>query len=163
MILLRVVTLYWAGGVSAAPKIIPPILWCSSTISEANVGGMATDSEPSHQYSVTFWCCVMDGSRGAAWQNGVWCRWSVDEAKVCNWIPPCRKNGTHWYFWCLLNVCGGHTVDVSTARQWVVEVSAVATVTVGHPYWCRYLWACHAALVHGWQKSRADGGNCVEK
>ena len=40
-------------------------------------------------------CCVTDGSRGAVWQIGVWHR-SVYGAKVCHWIPPCRKYGIRW-------------------------------------------------------------------
>ena len=34
------------------------------TMSEADVGHMAVEAEPCHQYSVTFCCCVTDGSRG---------------------------------------------------------------------------------------------------
>ena len=33
---------------------------------------------------------------GQSDQKGVWHR-SMDEAKVWNWIPPCRKNCTHWH------------------------------------------------------------------
>jgi len=31
-------------------------------------------------------------------QNGIW-QGSADEAKVCHWIPLCRKSGTviHWH------------------------------------------------------------------
>jgi len=36
-----------------------------------NVGGTAVEAEPSHQYPVTFCCCVTDGSRGTARQNAV--------------------------------------------------------------------------------------------
>jgi len=43
----------------AAPKAVPPILLFWPTMSEVDVGGMAVEGEPSHQYSVT------DGSRGA--------------------------------------------------------------------------------------------------
>lgn len=49
----------------AAPKLIPPILLYWSMMSGVNVGGMAVDVEPSHRYSVTFCCCLTDGSRGA--------------------------------------------------------------------------------------------------
>jgi len=35
-------------------------------VSEADGGGMAVEVEPSHQYSVTFWRYVTDGSRGAS-------------------------------------------------------------------------------------------------
>jgi len=36
--------------------------------SEADVGGMAVEAEPFHQYPITFCCCVTDGSRGTVWQ-----------------------------------------------------------------------------------------------
>ena len=47
-----------------APKVMPPILLCWPTTSEANVGGIAVEAEPSHQYSVTFCGCETGGSRG---------------------------------------------------------------------------------------------------
>jgi len=50
---------------------------------EVDVGGMAVEAEPFHQYSIPFCCCMTDGSRGAVWWNGIW-RESVDEAKVLN-------------------------------------------------------------------------------
>jgi len=39
---------------------------------QADGGGMAVEVEPSHQYSVTFCCCMTEGCRGALWQNSVW-------------------------------------------------------------------------------------------
>jgi len=33
-------------------------------VSEADVGGMAVEAESSHQYSVTFCCCVTDAAEG---------------------------------------------------------------------------------------------------
>lgn len=48
----------------AAPKVMPPIALCWPT-SEMDVGGMAVEIEPSHQYSVELYCCMTDGSRGA--------------------------------------------------------------------------------------------------
>jgi len=38
----------------AAPKLIPPILLCWPTTSEANVVDMAVEVEPSRQYSLNF-------------------------------------------------------------------------------------------------------------
>ena len=38
----------------AALKVMPPILFCWPTMSEADVGGEAVGVEPSHQYS-TMW------------------------------------------------------------------------------------------------------------
>jgi len=77
-------------------KVIPPILWCWHMTSEADVGDTAVEAETSYQYSITCCCCMTDGSRGASWHNGAW-HGSAYEAKVCHWIPPCGKNGTHWH------------------------------------------------------------------
>jgi len=48
-----------------APKETSPFLLHWSMISEAAVGGMVVENEPSHQYPVIFSCHVTDGSRGA--------------------------------------------------------------------------------------------------
>ena len=53
-------------------------------------------------------------------KNVIWHE-SAHEAKMCHWIPPCGKSSTHW---CLLNVFGDQTVDVSTGWQWVVHFSS---------------------------------------
>ena len=107
----------------AAPKAMPPILLCWPMMSEEDVGGIAAEDEPSHQYSITFCCHETDGSRGGVWQNGVW-HGSVYEAKLCHWIPPCGKNGTYWpIHQYQLKVYGDQTVDVSTVRWWVVHIS----------------------------------------
>ena len=47
-----------------ALKVMLPVLLCWPMMLEATVGGMAVESEPSHQYSIT---CghATDGSRGA--------------------------------------------------------------------------------------------------
>ena len=73
--------------------MIIPILLCWTMMSEVDGGGMAAEVEPFLQYSITFLCHAIDGSRGAVWQTGVW-HGSVHEAKVCRWIPPCGKK---WY------------------------------------------------------------------
>jgi len=46
---------------------MPPILQCHPTTSEADIGGMAVEAEPSCQYSTTFCCHETDGSRGEKW------------------------------------------------------------------------------------------------
>jgi len=50
--------------VRTALKVMPPILSRWSVTSQADVGGMAVEVEPSHQYS-DMCCGVKDGSRGA--------------------------------------------------------------------------------------------------
>ena len=47
-----------------APSITPLILPVPYQ-TEMDVGGMAVESEPSHQYPITRFCRVTDGSRGA--------------------------------------------------------------------------------------------------
>jgi hypothetical protein len=46
-------------------KLMPPILLCWPMTSEADVGDMAVDFEPSRLYSIKFCCHVKDDSRGA--------------------------------------------------------------------------------------------------
>ena len=92
-------------------------------MSEVDAGGMAVEVEPSHQYSITCYCHVTDGSRGAVWQIGIW-HGNVYEAKVCHWIPPCKKMAPIDIHQQLLDVSGDQAVDVSTVRQWVVSFSS---------------------------------------
>ena len=49
-------------------------------MSEADVGHMVVEVEPSCQYSPAFCCCGTDGSKGAIWQNDIWhgSAWSKD-------------------------------------------------------------------------------------
>jgi len=49
---------------SAAPKVMSPILLYWLTMSKVGIGDMTAEVEPSHQYSVQFCCCLTDGSRG---------------------------------------------------------------------------------------------------
>ena len=48
-----------------ALKVMPPILLRWFTMTQADVGGMTAEVEPSHQYLITCCCHVTDGSRGA--------------------------------------------------------------------------------------------------
>ena len=48
-----------------APKLTPRVLLCWPTKSEADVGDMAVEVEPSRQYSIKFCCRVTDDNRGA--------------------------------------------------------------------------------------------------
>ena len=112
----------WLENTRAALKAVPPILLCWSTTSEADVGGMAVEVETSHQYSITFCCHVTDSSRGAVWQDGVWCG-SAKEEKVCHWTPPCGNGGTHWHLLMLAEHLWRPNKEVSMVRQWVVRFS----------------------------------------
>ena len=75
-----------------------PLQLCWHTAPEID-GGMAVEVEPSHQYSITFCCCMTDDSTDAVWQNGIWHE-SVDEAKVHQWIPSCEKK---WHLLTFIN------------------------------------------------------------
>ena len=95
--------------------------------------------------------CVGGSSRGVWDGHG-----SADETQVCNWIPPCEKNGAHWHslmlaeYWWRPNPW---IVGVSTvSRGWCIST----VVTVGHLCLCKLLWAWHAgfcsllAKMHRW-------------
>ena len=49
---------------SAALKVMPPVLFCWPRMSEVLDGGMAVEAEPSRQRSVEFCCCATVGSGG---------------------------------------------------------------------------------------------------
>ena len=130
-------------------------------LSEVYVGGVTAEVEPFHQYSITFCCCVTDGSRRAVWQNDVW-HGSVYEAKVCNWIPPCRKNGTHWHIsmlWRLNSECEHSEVVGGVFQQNRQQHERQAMFqTVVHSYHTRKRRASHSAHSHNADK----GGDYVE-
>jgi len=80
--------------------------------------------------SLTFCCWETDGIRGTVWQNDIWHEGAY-EAKVYCWIPPCRKNCTHWHssvlaehLWRPNNECKhGEAVD-SRFQQWTADFSS---------------------------------------
>jgi len=143
---------------------MPYILLFWPMTSEADAGGMVIEVEPSHQYSITFCCCATVGSRGAVWQNGIW-HGSVDEAKVCHWIPPCGKDGTHWHSLkldvCLWRPNGGceHSEVVGGAfqqweqQQWVTSAGAdfeeCGIQALVHCWWMHswWWWLCWKTVV----------------
>jgi len=47
----------------AAPKVIPPILFCWPAVSEEVIDGLAVEAELSYQYCIAYFCCATDGSR----------------------------------------------------------------------------------------------------
>ena len=114
------------GNARAALEAMLPVLLSQPMMSEVDVDGIEVKVQPFPQCSVTHCCCATDGSRGAVWPNGIW-HGRAYEAKVCHWIPPCRENGSPLMFvddcWCLLNVSGDQTMDVSTVRRCMVHFS----------------------------------------
>jgi len=49
--------------IRAALEVMTPVLLCRPVASEADVGGMAVEVEPSRQYADRCCCCVTDGGR----------------------------------------------------------------------------------------------------
>ena len=101
----------------ATPKVILPILLFWPMTSEGDVGGMTVQTEPSLQYSIAFYFCVTDGSRGAVWQT-------ASDMEICmkawNWILLCGKNGTDWHS----STFTEHLWRAGTVRHWVVYFSS---------------------------------------
>jgi len=56
---------YLNTNTSAVLKVMPPILLRWPTMLEADVGVMAVERKPPHQYSIRFSCRVTDGNTGA--------------------------------------------------------------------------------------------------
>jgi len=155
----------------AASKVMPHILsWL--TASEADVVDTAVEVEPFWQYPITFCCHATDGSRGAVGENAIWCGSSY-EAKACHWIPPCGRNGMHWYSLMLAEcwmLSGDQTVSVSTPKTGLYRQHFPSndTIVAAVKQWVTSTGAdlyTHSmrALVHCWQKCIANGGEYVEK
>lgn len=88
---------------------MPPTSLCWSVTSEAVVGGIAGEVEPSHQCPITFCCHSSHGSRREVKQNGIW---YGSEEKVCHWIFPCGKK------WCPVTFIDSCWTLTET-RQWM--------------------------------------------
>ena len=124
--------------------------------SEEDIGGMAAEVAPSHQYSITFCCHKTDGSRGTVWQNGIWYGTACG-AKVCHWFPPCTKQTNKQTNRKKKKPCnplifinyGDQPVNVSTIRWWVVYFNS------GNSH-------SGSNLIHCWWKCIANGGDRVE-
>ena len=151
----------------AAPKVMPPVLFCWPITPEEDVG-MAVGVEASHQYSIKFDCHATDGSRGAIWQCGIW-RASACEAKLCHWIPVWGKNSTHCYSVMLAEHLWRPNSGCEHSESWTVW----ATLSVGTNHSTVKQWVTSTgsdfdkhgrqALLHHWWKCIANGGDCVEK
>jgi len=122
-------------------------------MSEADIGAMAVEVEPSHQNSVTFCCHATNGSRGAVWQK---------QRCVTEFLHA-EKNGIHWcsstpaeHLWRPNSECE-HSEAVGGAfqqwqqRQWVASTGA------------EFDKHNIQGLVHHREKCKASDGDCVEK
>ena len=121
-------------------RLMLPILLRWPMIADANVVDMAVEAEPSHQCPVTCCCHVTDGSG-----RGSLTKWRL--AWKCRWSKGVPLNYSVWKKWHPLVFTDAYWMLMET-EQWMWAhwghewgISAVVTVTVGHLYWCRCLWA----------------------
>ena len=121
------------------PKVMPQILLYWPMRSEVDVCWYGSRSWifPLH----FFFYCTTDGSRASDkmasdMEMGMKQRYVTEFFHLEKMVP----TDIHW---CLLNVNGDQTVDMTIVKWWWC-VSAVVTVTVGHLCWCRFLQAQHA-------------------
>ena len=89
---------------SAAPKLMPPILFCEPTVSETDVGGMAGEVA-FLQYSIIFCGCTTDDSRRVIWQIGIWHEVCMKQKCVIEYFQA-EKLALIDIHRQLLNVCG---------------------------------------------------------
>ena len=104
-------------------------------MSETDVGGAVVEVEPSYQYSIIFCCYVTDGSRGAAWQNGVWHGSAYKSVKL---------NSSMWKKWHPLTFTDACWTFMET-KQWMYyislnqtsqnELKTILAFTSNLPYW----------------------------
>ena len=149
----------------AAPKVMLPILLSQPTTSEVDVGGMAVEVEPSHQYVMTFCCCATDGSRGAIWPNGVLHGIASEVKCIIEFLHVEKMTPTdiHWH---LLNVYGDQTVCEHSEvvggvfQQWQQWHERQGT------FWM-VKHSCHTTKWRAYQSAHlcrpSNGGDYVEK
>jgi len=90
-------------------KVMPQTLRCWITISEVHVGGTAAKAEPSHQYLITFCCCVTEWHQESlTWKR----KWNKGEELNSSMHKTALTN-IHLH---LLSIDGDQTEDVSTVR-----------------------------------------------
>lgn len=126
-------------------------------MSEADVGVMEVEAEPSHQYTTIF-CCHETAAEGSLTKKNIWYR-NAYEAKVRHWISPCRiKNWPTDINWHLLHVYGDKTVEVAQwdsrmLQQWWQRCERLAMFQT-----VMQIFTEHSipALVHQWWKCITD-------
>ena len=132
---------------------------------EVDVIGMAVAHEPSHRYSITFFCHATVGSRWAVWQNTI-LHGSTNEAKLCNWTSPFIRNGTDRHsltlsecFWRSTSGCE-HSEAVSSEFHLYQQCDGQAACQMA-------MHSCHTTKwIAYWSinpSKLANGGDHVEK
>jgi len=153
----------WYIIMRTAPKVMPPVLQCWPMTSEADVDSMAVEAEPSHLYSIIFYCHVPDGSRGGDWQNGL-CKCSTS-INGCQWV---RFWGIQCYTFAWYTLpyqtpnsrCEYNEVVGDEFQHWQQWPEIQATYPDGHADFHEH---STQVLAHCWQKHRGSGGVYVEE
>ena len=149
-----------AKSMRAAQKVRPLILLCWPMASEADVGDMAVEVEPSHQYSVLYffavWQMAAEGQSDKTASNMEVCM-----KQRCEFLHV-EKMAPIDIHWCLMNVYWGKTVDVNTVREWVVHLSSGDSDN-GSPLLVQILMSVARRLIFGSSlRIAAASGDCVE-
>jgi len=119
---------------SLAPKVMPPVLLCWLTTSEADAGGMAVEVEPSANiplHYVAVWQMTAEGQSDRVVSV---MEVHMEQRGVTEFLHAEKTAPTDIHWW-LLNVDGDQTVDVSTVRWWVVLFSSGDSDTKDKPCW----------------------------
>jgi len=106
----------------ASPKVTPPILlYCP--VSEADVGGMAVESESSISIPLHFVAVEQMAAEGQSDRLVSDVEAHMEQRRVPQFlhVEKMAPIGIHC---CLLNVCGEQTANVLTLRQWVMCFSS---------------------------------------
>ena len=138
---------------------MPPILLRWLMTSEVDVGGMAVRGWTF--LSVFHYILLLC----ARWQRrGSLTKWrwhgSVDEVKGWNWIPLCRKNGTHWHSLPLVECLW---------KQWMRALwgsrrcFSSGDSNMGSPPQVQILTSAAYRLLHHLWKCIANSGDWIEK
>ena len=116
---------------SLAPKVMPPVLLCWLTTSEADVGGTARGwTFPPTFHYILLLCYRWQQSNSMTKWHQTW-KCILDKSVSLNsFMQKTAPFDTHW---CLLNIYGDQTVDVSTVRRWVVCFSSGDSDSVSPP------------------------------
>ena len=137
----------------------PPVLLCWPTKSEVDVGGMAVEDEPSHQYP-TPWLCDRRQQRGSLTQ---WClTWKCMWSKGVSLNPSMQKK---WHPMTLIDACW----MFMETKQWMWAQWDVCGV-FQQWWWWQWVTSTGAdfykhsmqALVHCWWECIANGGYYVK-
>ena len=106
----------------AALKVMPPILVCCPTTSEADIGG-TVEVQPFDQYSITFCCPVTEGKKRQLDRMVSDVEVYMKQRCVTEFLheEKMARTDIHQH---LLNMDRDQTVDMNTVKPWVVHFNS---------------------------------------